>query len=68
MTGKGGSAIVGDLAVSGTVYCNLLRGSIPFETKTGTSAGVPGQVAMDATNLYVCIALNTWKKITLVAI
>lgn len=30
-----------------------------------TSAGVPGQVAFDATHFYVCVAPNTWVRATL---
>lgn len=37
--------------------------AVEWGTKTATSAGVPGQLAMDATNLYGCTALNTWKKL-----
>ena len=33
-------------------------------TETG-STGTKGEIRWDATNLYVCIAANTWKKITL---
>jgi hypothetical protein len=32
---------------------------------TATSAGIAGQVAFDATGLYVCTATNTWRKATL---
>jgi hypothetical protein len=30
-----------------------------------TSAGKPGQLAFDATHVYVCVALNTWTRATL---
>ena len=32
---------------------------------TSTSAGVRGTVAYDTSNVYVCVATNTWKKIAL---
>jgi len=32
---------------------------------TATAVGRPGQMAFDATGLYVCTANNTWKKATL---
>ena len=31
---------------------------------TATSAGKAGQIAFDATHLYVCIATNTWIRAT----
>lgn len=34
-------------------------------TKTATSIGSPGNVAFDGTNLYVCVATNSWKKLVL---
>lgn len=32
-----------------------------------TSAGVPGQKAYDGTNLYICVATNTWRRVALSA-
>jgi hypothetical protein len=32
---------------------------------TAASPGSPGQVAYDATHLYVCVANNTWVRTTL---
>jgi hypothetical protein len=37
-------------------------GAVPA---TATSVGRPGQMAFDATGLYICTANNTWKKATL---
>lgn len=37
------------------------------KTPTGTSTGTPGMIARDANYLYVCTALNTWKRVALVA-
>jgi hypothetical protein len=34
---------------------------------TSAAAGVPGQISYDASFLYVCTAVNTWKRIALVA-
>jgi len=39
-------------------------GAVP----TATSTGVAGQLAVDASYLYVCYATNSWKKVALVAI
>lgn len=32
---------------------------------TAASAGKAGQIAYDATHIYVCVALNTWVRATL---
>ena len=32
---------------------------------SATSAGTPGQIAWDATHIYVCVAKNTWVRATL---
>lgn len=32
---------------------------------TATSTGVAGQVAYDATHIYVCVATNVWVRATL---
>jgi hypothetical protein len=32
---------------------------------SATATGVAGQIAYDATNIYVCVATNTWVKATL---
>lgn len=34
---------------------------------TASSPGVAGQVAYDATHIYVCIATNSWVRATLAA-
>ncbi|HWY42636.1 MAG TPA: hypothetical protein VNX66_04020 [Candidatus Sulfotelmatobacter sp.] len=32
---------------------------------TATSTGKPGQIAFDATHIYVCVATNVWVRATL---
>jgi hypothetical protein len=32
---------------------------------TATSTGQPGQIAYDATHIYVCVATNVWVRATL---
>ena len=32
---------------------------------SATSTGKPGQIAYDATHVYVCVAVNTWVRATL---
>lgn len=35
---------------------------------SGSATGTAGQIAYDATNLYICVAANTWKTVALEAI
>lgn len=32
---------------------------------SGTASGAPGQLAQDGSYLYVCTAVNTWKRVAL---
>lgn len=41
---------------------NGLRGNVP---STATSPGFPGQVAFDSNYIYVCVAVNSWKRVGL---
>lgn len=34
---------------------------------SSSAAGTPGMVARDTVYIYICVALNTWKRITLEA-
>jgi hypothetical protein len=45
----------------GNVVSTIGQG-VPF---TNTSTGTPGQIAVDANYLYVCVATNTWKRMAL---
>jgi hypothetical protein len=47
----------GPLAPSGIPFLQL----VPAPA-TATSAGIAGQVAYDATHIYVCVATNTWVR------
>lgn len=42
-----------------------LSGNLVASTPTGTSIGTPGQIAFDASYIYVCTATNTWKRVAL---
>lgn len=37
-------------------------GSVP---STATSAGVPGTIAYNTTHLYICVASNTWRRVSI---
>ena len=50
------------------ITSNLTINSVftaPQTTKTGTSAGNPGEICWDASYIYVCTAANTWKRAAL---
>ena len=32
---------------------------------SATSTGAPGQIAYDSSNLYVCVAVDTWKRVAI---
>jgi hypothetical protein len=50
-------------APSGVSANNILRiVSVPAST---TSTGITGQVALNNTDLYICTATNTWRKVAL---
>jgi len=56
-----GSAIIrGTLSLTGSSLTIGLSA-----TKTGTSTGTPGQFAWDTGYLYVCTAVDTWKRVAL---
>ena len=47
------------LDINGTVRA-------PLQTITSsTAAGVAGQIAWDASYIYICVADNTWKRVAL---
>lgn len=51
----------------GLIYQALKNGIVNWQPvpATAASAGTPGMVAYDATHLYVCVAANTWVRVTL---
>ena len=55
-----GVSVTGNSSVSGFRQA-------PLTTMTSTSPGTPGQIAWDANYIYVCTAVNTWKRVALVA-
>jgi hypothetical protein len=46
-------------------FVNGAAGGTGAVPATATSVGRPGQMAFDATGLYICTANNTWRKATL---
>lgn len=51
----------------GLIYQALLNGPPAWKPAPATAAspGIAGQVAYDATHLYVCVATNTWVRVAL---
>lgn len=45
-----------------SVAARLITNTAPT---SNTSNGIPGQIAYDATSVYVCVANNKWGKTTL---
>jgi len=46
-------------------FINGAAGGTGAVPASATAVGRPGQMAFDATGLYICTAANTWKKATL---
>ena len=44
---------------------SLTPASASAPPATASSPGAPGQIAYDASHLYVCVAANTWVRATL---
>lgn len=76
-TGSGGtgtytvsaSQSVASITITGTIRCivgafiNGAAGGTGTVPASSTAIGRPGQLAFDATGLYVCTASNTWKRV-----
>lgn len=41
--------------------------TVPNGTQQPTAQGRPGQVSYDADYLYVCVGVNQWKRVALIA-
>lgn len=79
LTGTGGtgtytvsvSQTVSSTGISGTIrtivgtFINGAAGGSGAVPASATAIGRPGQMAFDATGLYICTANNTWRKATL---
>jgi hypothetical protein len=78
-TGTGGTGTytvsaaqtVASTTITGQIRCivgtfiNGAAGGTGAVPATATSVGRPGQMAFDATGLYICTANNTWRRATL---
>ena len=81
-TGTGGagtytvsvSQTIASIAMTGAIRCiiptfiNGAAGGTGAVPATATSVGRPGQMAFDASFLYICTANNTWKKTALISV
>ena len=59
------TTITGQIRCIIPTFINGAAGGTGAVPATATAVGRPGQMAFDATGLYVCTANNTWKKATL---
>ena len=60
--GAAGQLLKTDGAAGNTSWTNVVAGAAPA---SATDTGVAGQIAFDATHIYVCVATNTWVRATL---
>jgi hypothetical protein len=81
-TGTGGTGTytvsvgqtVASTSITGTTRCivgtfiNGAAGGTGAVPASATSVGRPGQMAFDASFMYICTANNTWKKTALIAV
>jgi hypothetical protein len=59
------TTIIGQTRCIVGTFINGAAGGTGAVPATATSVGRPGQMAFDATGLYICVANNTWRKATL---
>lgn len=59
-TANNAQPIAGQNTPGATGYSQLVAAP-----STASSTGVAGQIAYDATHIYVCVATNTWVRATL---
>jgi len=52
------------LAPSSSLTALALRTTVPA---TSAATGIAGETAFDASNFYICVAANTWRKVTIAA-
>jgi hypothetical protein len=59
--------VTGKLIKNGVLPANLITGGVTFIAvpATPTSAGTAGQMAVSAFHLYICTALNTWRRVAI---
>lgn len=58
------NALVSALTTLNTTLLNSFPNWVSAPA-TATSAGIAGQVAYDATHIYVCVSTNVWVRATL---
>ena len=66
--GGGTLALISPTITSGTLTVGASAiFNQPVKTKTGTSTGTAGDIAWDASYIYVCTASNVWKRVAITA-
>jgi len=57
----------GKIVADGSLLTNLPPNAMVAAPASSTSSGTAGQWAKDASNVYICVATNTWYKFTATA-
>lgn len=62
---SGGALMDNGITINGNTFLNdelVLGGSVP---SSSTDTGVAGQIAVDATHIYVCVGTNSWGRVAI---
>lgn len=62
---SGGALMDNGLTINGNTFLNdelILGGSVP---SSSTDTGIAGQIAVDATHIYVCVGTNSWGRVAI---
>jgi hypothetical protein len=62
------TTITGQIRCIVGTFINGATGGTGAVPATATAVGRPGQMAFDASFLYICTANNTWKKTALITV
>ena len=51
----------------GLIYQALKNGIVNWQPAPATAAstGTPGMIAYDSSHVYICVAANTWKRVSI---
>ena len=64
LTVAGGVGVAGDLNAAAGTFTSVNIGAVNT-VASKTAAGTAGDIAYDASYIYMCIATNTWKRVAI---